>query len=151
MRMGNVAFLTFFLVLCTQLLAQDEEGQDSWKYTYKKKQSNPHGACIDSIEVMESSSPLGGNEKNMKCLGCSGTAQETCPVDCQPMIDDVYSQCDGVILPRYYYYDQVCDPSTLVIQNINRKTKLEIYFCRLSLTIRHLFVSGKFNHRSLQR
>ena len=63
--------------------------------TEYKKPVPSNGPCIDTIEEMAGS----GN-----CFGCS-TAKDECGVGCQELIDSIYTRCEGVTLPRYYYYD----------------------------------------------
>ncbi len=87
-----LSLLVFFCPIV--LNAQRIDGQ-MWSY---KKPNTSNGPCIDNIETLALSSLT-------SCFGCSDEAEETCQSNCQDHIDSIYRACDGVTLPRYYYYD----------------------------------------------
>jgi hypothetical protein len=74
----------------------------SQHFTHYKKPKPSNGPCIDSIEHMFSTM-----ERNtgMKCLSCTKRTKATCDLGCQEHIDAIYRNCDGVTLPRHYFFD----------------------------------------------
>ena len=74
----------------------------AWKNQYHKpKPSNV--PCIHALERIEK---LGSSSMNKTlCLGCSQYSQATCPFSCQSYINEIYRNCEGVLLPENYYFD----------------------------------------------
>ena len=91
--MNNILCL-LILSLCMSISSALEEDEQLWSY---KKPNPSNGPCINNVE----SFAVAG----IDCLGCSNLALDTCQTNCQELVDAIYSTCDGVTLPRYYYYD----------------------------------------------
>ena len=83
-----------------------------WSY---KKPKPSNGPCIENLERMmvattttttttNTSSSI-STEEPISCLGCSQQAQATCQITCQDIIDSIFEHCNGVHLPKHYYYN----------------------------------------------
>ena len=100
----------------TAVTADDYTNVNVNPWSYKKpKPSN--GPCIENLERMmvatttttttttTNTSSSTSTEEPINCLGCSQQAQETCQITCQDIIDSIFEHCNGVHLPKHYYYN----------------------------------------------
>ena len=97
----------------TAVTADDYANVNVNPWSYKKpKPSN--GPCIENLERMmvatittttTTTTSSISTEEPINCLGCSQQAQETCQITCQDIIDSIYEHCNGVHLPKHYYYN----------------------------------------------
>jgi hypothetical protein len=64
-----------------------------------------NGACIERIEELTATLEGESDSEINKCFGCTAFAKDECSFGCQDIIDSIYDACEGITLPRYYFYD----------------------------------------------
>ena len=96
--MAPFALIVFFWTFVTLI----EKAQCEALAKYKKPVPS-NGPCIERIE--ELAATLEANSETNNCLGCTAFAKDECSFGCQDLIDSIYDVCEGITLPRYYYYD----------------------------------------------
>ena len=96
-KMAPFALIVFLWTIINKALCEE--------LAIYRKPVPSNGACIERIEELTATLEGESDSEINKCFGCTAFAKDECSFGCQDIIDSIYDACEGITLPRYYFYD----------------------------------------------